>query len=206
MVAMTDEIPTGKLRLFVAIAIPEPVRNEMVRVQRELDELTPPGAVRWTKPEQFHLTLKFLGGVPTSRVDELEAAIGAVCANARPLRLRAAGVGFFPNARAPRVIWAGITDTEGQLAGVQGKIERAVRPFAAEPGPEHFVGHLTLGRMKDRRNPRLRELANRAPALENQQFGEWTAEEVKLVRSELFPEGARHTPLAAFPLSAILEA
>lgn len=203
---MTAEGSTEKLRLFVAIPIPEPVRDEMTRVQRELRPLAARGIVRWTKPEQMHLTLKFLGDVPVARLDDLKVAIGAVCANARPLPLRAAGVGFFPNARAPRVIWAGVSDGEGWLAGLQDEIERVASPFAATPGTENFVGHLTLGRVKDTRRPNARELANRAQNLGNRRFGDWTATGIEIVRSELLPDGARHSPVAVFPFGATLRA
>ena len=62
---MAEENSNERLRLFVAIAIPERMRNEMIAVQRELKPLAL-GDVRWTKAEQLHLTLKFLGNVPAS--------------------------------------------------------------------------------------------------------------------------------------------
>jgi 2'-5' RNA ligase len=199
--AMADESSKEQLRLFVAIPVPEAVRDEIAVAQRELQPLAPRGVVRWTKPEQMHLTLKFLGAVPADRVEELKESVQKVCAGRPALRLRAKGIGFFPNARSPRVIWAGVCDEEERLADLQGEIEGAVRPFAAEPGAENFVGHLTLGRFKDARRREIEHLVNHAQAMGDRRFGEWTAWEIEIVRSELFPAGARHTLLAAFPLA-----
>jgi RNA 2',3'-cyclic 3'-phosphodiesterase len=197
---MADDSSAEKLRLFVAIPMPEAVRNEITGVQQELRRLISHDAIRWTKPEQFHLTLRFLGDVPAERVAALQEAIKVVCAGERALCLRAQGAGFFPNAWSPRVIWAGVNDGEGRLAELQIKIEGAVQPFTQEPGTERFAGHVTLGRVKFLNRPEIEKLAAHAQAVKDRLFGEWTADEVKLIRSDLSPGGARHTLLAAIGL------
>jgi 2'-5' RNA ligase len=197
---MADNSSTEKLRLFVAIPMPEAVRTEIVRVQQELQRLVSRDAVRWTKPEQFHLTLRFLGDVPAERVAALQEAVNAVCLGSSALRLRAQGVGFFPNARSPRVIWAGVNDGEGRLVDLQKKIEAAVQPFAEGPSSENFAGHVTIGRVKFLKRPDIEKLAAHAQAIKDRLFGEWTANEVELIRSDLAPTGARHTLLAAIRL------
>jgi RNA 2',3'-cyclic 3'-phosphodiesterase len=195
--------PTERLRLFVAVPIPGAVGDEISRAQGELRELAPRQAVRWTPPEQFHLTLKFLGDVAVERVDALIESVGAVCRTARPLRLRAQGIGFFPDDRHPRVIWAGITGETGGLAGLQKEIETAARPSAERTGEENvgsFFGHVTLGRIKEIRRGILEKLLQRAGAIGGGVFGEWMAREVEIVQSELSGNGARHTALARFAL------
>jgi 2'-5' RNA ligase len=200
---MASDSPTGHLRLFVAISIPEPVRDEIIRVQQELQPLVPRDVARWARSDQFHLTLRFLGDVPADGVEDLKKSVGAVCRNARPLSLRAEGVGFFPNPRSPRVIWVGINDREGQLVDLQGQIEAAVRPFTAEPGEKNFTGHTTFGRLKNPKPADIWDLAARAQSLEKRLFGEWTVHEIEIIRSELFPAGARYTSLAAFRLGMV---
>jgi 2'-5' RNA ligase len=199
---MASDSSTAPLRLFVAISIPEPVRDEIIRVQRELQPLVPHDVARWARSDQFHLTLRFLGDVLAGSLEALKKSVGAVCRNARPLSLRAEGVGFFPNPRSPRVIWVGINDREGRLVDLQRQIEAAVRPFTAEPGEKNFTGHATLGRLKNPRPADTRDLAARAQSLEKRRFGEWTAHEIEIIRSELSPAGARHASLAAFRLGA----
>jgi 2'-5' RNA ligase len=200
---MADDSSTEKLRLFVAIALPQPIRDEIIRVQQELQPLVPRAVARWVRPDQFHLTLRFLGDVPADGVEDLKQSVGAVCRNARPLSLRAEGVGFFPNPRASRVIWVGINDRAGRLVDLQQQIETAVAQFSAEPGEKNFTGHATLGRLKNPRPADTRDLAARAQSLEKRLFGDWTAHEIEIIRSELSPVGSRYTSLAAFRLGAV---
>ncbi|MGB7746664.1 MAG: RNA 2',3'-cyclic phosphodiesterase [Verrucomicrobiia bacterium] len=200
---MADDSSTDKLRLFIAIPVPEPVRDEIIRVQREMQPLAPHGAARWTRPDQFHLTLRFLGDVPVAGLEQLKESVNAVCRSARSLQLRAGGIGFFPNPHSPRVVWVGIDDQAGLLDDLQKRIETAVRPFTAEPGEKHFSGHVTLGRLKNLKPPDTRKLAAHAQTVKDRMFGEWMAHEIEIIRSELSPGGARHTTLAAFRLGAV---
>jgi len=202
---MMADSSTQKLRLFVAIPVPEAVRNEVIRVQRELRRLVPPDAIRWTNPEQFHLTLRFLGDVSSDRVAALKESVHTVCSGESALRLCAQGVGFFPNTRSPRVVWAGVNDGEGRLADLQKKIESAVQLFTKEPGTERFAGHMTLGRVKFLKRPEIEKLAAHAQTVKDRLLGEWTAQEIEIIRSELSPEGARYTSLAVFQLGAEIE-
>ena len=195
---MTAGSSTQKLRLFVAIPMPEAVRNVVHNVQQEMRQRVLPDAVRWTKPEQFHLTLRFLGDVPVERVPALQEAVSTVCAGEPALRLCAHGIGFFPNARLPRVIWAGVNDGEERLAALQKKIEDAVRSFAEKPAAEKFAGHVTLGRVKSLKRPEIEKLAAHAQAVKDRLFGEWTANEVEIIQSRLLPAGAEHSLLAVF--------
>jgi 2'-5' RNA ligase len=199
---MADDRSTEKLRLFIAIPIPEPVWDEIIRIQLELQPLVPRAAARWTRPDQFHLTLRFLGDVPVAGLEKLKESVNAVCRSAQPLQLRATGIGFFPSPHSPRVVWVGIDDQAGLLVDLQKRIEAAVRPFAAEPGAERFAGHATLGRLKNLKPPDARKLAAHAQLVKDRTFGEWTTQEIEIIRSKLSPARARHTLLVAFRLGA----
>src|SRR5208282_1130973 len=194
-----------RLRLFVAVPVPDTVREEMVLVQRELQPQMPGDAVRWTKPEQFHLTLWFLGDVSSDCLAALRESLHTACSGARALRLEARGIGFFPNARSPRVVWVGINDDENRLAGLQKKIESAVQSFAAKPGGEHFAGHVTLGRFKQFNNFAIKPLTNTAESMTNRTLGKWTATEVEVVRSELSRIGTVYRVLATLFLGGKIE-
>jgi 2'-5' RNA ligase len=199
---MADDSSTEKLRLFIAVPIPEPVRDEIIRIQLELQPLVPHAAARWTRPDQFHLTLRFLGDVPVAGLEQLKESVNAVCRSAQPLQMRAEGVGFFPNPHSPRVVWVGIDDQAGLLVDLQKRIETAILPFTAEPGEKNFSGHVTLGRLKNLKPSDARKLAAHAQTVKDRTFGEWTAHEIEIIRSELSQAGARHTTLAAFRLGA----
>jgi 2'-5' RNA ligase len=178
----------SEIRLFLAISIPENVRSELRRLQLELQPLLPPRAVRWTKSEQFHLTLKFLGNVPSADIDALRRAARAVCDAAPPMRLRAKGAGFFPNARSPRVFWVDIKSVDGLLAEFQRRLESAVQSFAEKQDAKEFTAHVTLARFEKIRSRDTEKLA--AAIAVGKSFGEWTAQEVQLIRSSLQPSGA----------------
>jgi 2'-5' RNA ligase len=199
------EPSTETLRLFAAVAIPEWVREEMARVQGELRPFTASGDVRWTKPEQLHLTLKFLGDVPANSVEALKNSLAEACAGVRPFHLRARGVGFFPDSRSPRVIWVGFEGDENGLADLQTRVERALAPFAEKPGVEKFRAHATLGRFQKFRRHKTEKLLPSALLFDDHVFGDWTVESLGLFRSELSPDGARHTSLAALPLAGKIE-
>ena len=124
---MPDQIETH--RLFIAISIPDKVKSEIEKVQDTLRRAMPIGAVRWMKPEQFHLTLKFLGNVKVSDTDALVQAAEEVCKNFPPLKLRAEWLGFFPNENRPRVVWIGVHDRKNVLMNLQKAIESAIKPF-----------------------------------------------------------------------------
>jgi RNA 2',3'-cyclic 3'-phosphodiesterase len=186
----------SELRLFLAIPLPEGVRAELRRLQLELQEALPQRAVRWTKPEQFHLTLKFLGNVPAADIEALSLAVRIVCDAASPMRLRAEGLGVFPNARSPRVFWVDIKSVDGRLMEFQRQLELSVKRFAGKEEGKKFTAHVTLARLEKMRSRETETLA--ALATVTTTFGEWTAEEVQLIKSSLQPSGAVHAIVDAF--------
>src|SRR5208283_5259369 len=122
------------------------------------------------------------------------------CKNFSPLKLRAERIGFFPDGRRPRVVWAGLHDAQEQLPLLQPAIEIAVRDFTEEASEEKFSGHVTLGRVKKIERRETDILAKFAAGMAERFFGEWTADTVELIRSELSSSGARYTILGAIPL------
>jgi RNA 2',3'-cyclic 3'-phosphodiesterase len=188
-------------RLFVAIRLPDPVQAAIENAQAELRRTLPEPGVRWTRREQLHLTLSFLGDVEAQRADALIESLRRGCRNAPSLRLRAAGIGAFPNLKSPRVFWVGVHEARDQLASLQGAVAAAVRDFTVEKPPGRFTGHITLGRAKDLKPSSAQPLAKLAAAMADRVFGEWTADQVELIRSELRPAGARHTTLDAIALA-----
>jgi RNA 2',3'-cyclic 3'-phosphodiesterase len=186
-------------RLFVALPLPEAVRRSILAAQGELRAAVPEGSVRWTKPDQLHVTLRFLGDVDAERVDELIASVQGACGHGGTIELQAGGLGVFPNRHRPRVLWTGIADRSGRLAALQRAVEAASAAFTTEKPEPAFTAHVTLGRCKTlnrKEIARLRTLMDEKP----RSFGRWTADSVQIFRSELGPGGSRHSLLAAVPL------
>ena len=198
---MPDEPPSGFLRLFLALAVPPAVGREIGRAQSRLRRDAPPGTVRWIRPEQFHVTVKYLGDVPFTQTAALQDSLSAVCAACPALWLSARGIGFFPNERKPRVIWVGVDDPAGCLADLHRRIDRAMQPFCPADPPGIFIGHVTLGRFKPGPPSVTPDFRKRVSQLRRGEFGAWPAGTVEVMRSELTATGAVHSVLASFPLA-----
>jgi len=192
-----------RFRLFIAVTIPEVVKAKIEEAQAALRQALSERAARWTRREQFHLTLRFLGGVEAARVEALGEAIRSACRGFGALQLRAERVGFFPDLRFPRVVWVGVRDPAEQLPRLQAAVEVATQDYTTEAKEERFTGHVTLARIKGITRPEAEALGQAAAGLTERHFGQWTAHQVELMRSELLPQGARHSTLASIALAGV---
>jgi 2'-5' RNA ligase len=197
---MLETTSPGLFRLFIAISVPDAVKTEMEKAQAELRRGLPEGCVRWTRREQFHLTLKFLGNVEAQRVETLAGAIRDACQGFTALRLRAERIGCFPDLRFPRVIWAWVHDRQEQLPRLQNAIETATRDFTTETPEERFTGHVTLGRARGIKRREAGVLAKVVAGIVERAFGEWNADRIEIMRSEMSSTGARHSVLNSVEL------
>lgn len=193
--------PPQSHRLFIAISAPGEVRSEIEKIQNELRDSLPTGSIRWTRPEHFHLTLCFLGNVAVDRVNDLGESLRVACSQFTPLNVRAQRIGFFPARGFPRVIWIAVSDENHQLAHLQSAIQSETLQFTSEPVEKQFTGHITLGRVKRLKRQEADSLANFASKMHARLLGEWVVRAVELFRSELLPDGARHSVLATIPLA-----
>jgi 2'-5' RNA ligase len=175
------------LRAFIAIDLPPAVKAALADVAATLAERVPRGAVRWVRPEQMHLTLRFLGDTPTDKLPALAAALDALAAGHAPFALRLTEVGCFPNARRPRVVWVGLGGEEQRLLALVAGLEAALRPLGWPPEDKPFRAHLTLGRVKDERAAQGVDWAMAVPPLDV------PVAAVHLIESRLRPEGAVYT-------------
>jgi 2'-5' RNA ligase len=187
-------------RLFVALEPPDPVRRRLAALSDELRRAAGRAAddVRWVAPANVHLTLQFLGAVPEERVAAVQAALRDAAREARPLSLAVRGVGGFPNARRPRVLWAGLEGDLAPLAALVGALGARLAKLGYPPEDRPFSPHLTLGRAREGRGApglagALAGAAQGAPA-------PWRAIDVVLFESHLSPRGPRYEPLDRAPL------
>jgi RNA 2',3'-cyclic 3'-phosphodiesterase len=201
-VSKREDASPETYRVFIAIPLPEQVKDEIERAQEELRGALPEECIRWTKRWQFHLTLKFLGDVESQRLEALMNSVGRACEGFGVLQLRAGRIGFFPDLRHPRVVWTRVHDGRQRLPVLQRAVETATAGFTSEEPEGTFTGHVTLGRCKTIKGSQADILAKLAKAMEGRFFGEWTADRIDIIRSELASGGSRYTTLAAVPLAA----
>jgi 2'-5' RNA ligase len=188
------------LRLFLALALPDEVRAGLSVAQEELRRLLPPRAASWTRAENLHLTLRFLGDVARERVEALTVGLTGAIAGFGALALTAERLGAFPDARYPRVIWAGVCDATNRLAELQRCVTSATNDFTRQPAAARFVGHVTLARIRHIQRPQAETIGAFLHQAANRHFGSWTATHLDVMRSELFPDGSRYTQLATIQL------
>lgn len=191
------------MRLFVGLNIPEDIR---ARMRAYVESLKTQGAqAKWTNPEGWHITLKFIGN--TKRDAEIRETLRAIKASRFDINFR--GVGFF-TPRQPRIFYAGI-EAPPALAELAAQIDRALLPCGVAAEEKRYSPHLTLARTSsgnphmakgDRSRPTmdsLKRMVEMTPELQNPEFGTMTANEFILYLSELSPKGARYTALQRYP-------
>ncbi len=186
------------IRTFIAIELPERTVEMLVVIQEKLKRSR--AGVRWVKVSSIHLTLKFLGNIHPDQVDDT-AAVTARAVQSEPLlTLCAAGLGAFPSQRNPRVIWVGIEGEVKRLTHIQTRLEHDLVPLGFAREQRGFRAHLTLGRVKDKRNRQA--LIEAMIKLETVEFDSFDVTEIILYKSDLRPTGAIYTKLHRMPLAA----
>jgi RNA 2',3'-cyclic 3'-phosphodiesterase len=180
------------MRLFFSVPLPDEAKERAAVALAEMRRAAP--RLSWTRSEQLHFTLAFLGEQP----DEIRAASAAVeCREVHAFDLSLAGAGAFPNARRARVVWLGVSRGSAELEALASKLHASLRAARFELEERAFRAHLTVARVKpgaDRAASRALEIA---PAGEVASF---RVAAFHLVRSYLGAGGARHETLRTFPL------
>ena len=125
------------MRLFVALALPAALKAQLALLAGGI-----PGA-RWVPPENYHLTLRFIGEVEGWQAQEVDDALAAI--RARPFELSLCGLGTFEKAGRIQALWVGVERTEG-LSFLQSKVETALQRIGLEPERRRFAPHVTLAR------------------------------------------------------------
>lgn len=143
--------PTGTIRAFIAVELPPEAQAALAGpVRRWQADCQAAGlAAQWSRPEGWHLTLKFLGAVPSDRLPAITERLAEAATRHRPFAIQLAGFGAFPTPRRPRVLWIGVADDEGRagLIALAGGIEAAVAPLGYPAEARPFHPHLTLARI-----------------------------------------------------------
>ncbi len=144
-------------RTFVAIPIPDPLGRQLARWQAALAPDVP--GCRWVESagQPFHITLAFLGDVPSRDLNELCLAVAAAVEPSGRFELTVEGLGAFPGPARPRVVWAGITAVDPEpLLTLREAVVRAATESGYRPDDPRFHPHVTLGRIKFDRTPPVR--------------------------------------------------
>jgi 2'-5' RNA ligase len=179
------------MRTFIAIYISPEIRSAVGDLQEQIrsEANLPKGEVTWVKPDNMHLTIKFLGEVPEEKIPEIQAAAAEVCRGHNHFEVEVKNVGTF--GRPAKVLWVGVHTRNKELINLQKDLEESLAKFGFPPEDREFSGHLTLARIKGFKAAKRLSLA--AGDFKNIDLGTFTAESVQIYKSQLTPDGSVYT-------------
>jgi len=187
------------MRAFIAIEIPAKVKKQIGAFQKGLTAALP--AAKITKPENLHLTLKFLGEISPSQAENIRKIITEAARLTPPFPLKIKNAGAFPNYRRPRIIYLEADDSAGRIGRLAGRLHKAK---AENTDPDNrtpsFKAHITIGRLKSPGCGELEEILEELKKKNPVRNLEFEAASVGLFQSILCPEGPMHLLLERYAL------
>jgi len=187
----------ANIRTFIAFDSPEKVKEEISLLQRELAQSS--ADVKWESSDKFHVTIKFLGDVRVSILDDVIGEAEAAVKNFPSFGVGFGSLGAFPDKRSPRVIWIGCDNPDGTLRKIKESLDRSLQRFGFEIEKRQYHAHITLGRVKSTKG-----IGNLTPKLEKLNFEPHNAtiETIHVMKSLLSPEGAEYSVLKSIQLKS----
>lgn len=178
------------MRLFIGIGVPPGVSELLTRAARNLilSAENADARIRWTRPENMHVTLSFLGSVEPSRLEEIQQALARL--HASHLHIEFNGAGVFAHAST---LYAEVKHSSALLSLAE-QVFQAMEHCGFRREQRPYTPHVTLARSKGRIRLRSREATD--PAF-RQQF---EARECSLYESFTRPEGSHYQVLQTIPL------
>ena len=190
------------MRAFVAIAVPHGFRTALATEAAALGHHS--RHVRTVDPENMHLTLAFLANLPDQGAESVRSGMEGVAIGRRSFSLGFEGGGAFPNAREPRVGWAGLSGELEALSDLQNSVIEATRDIGIRVDHRPFSPHITLLRIGRQTSPSARTAIGRAcAALDLRRLGRFTVSGISLMESTLTDQGAIHNEVFEVGFSEI---
>jgi 2'-5' RNA ligase len=180
------------VRLFVAIQIPEDIRASIASLLQEFLAIAP--QIKWIRVGNLHITLKFLGETDPDRLSPIKESLASIHSK-NPVPLDFSGLGFFPNAKRPNILWAGI-QSSSNLQSIVSRIENQMHSLGYPKEDRAFTPHLTLARLDKAVLPKtLKDTIAQNSAVH---FGNFIARDFHLIESKLKSTGAEYTTVQSF--------
>lgn len=190
------------VRAFVAINLSTPLLKSVSDLTTRFKSHLADPSIRWNPTHQIHLTLQFLGNVPSHVIPDLMGTLSQACTAVSPLSLTAQGLGVFPNLDRPRVLWMGVGGDSDNLLRLHQAIARICQPWIFDANQD-FKPHLTLARFTESSRALSEQLGLLLEELGSHTVGTWVAQEVTLMESELTRQGAEHSVLGRWKLRGL---
>lgn len=188
-----------KHRLFIAIDLPDPIRAEIVGLQKRLDSLKLP--VVWEKPQKLHLTLNFLGRVPDDQLNSVKKSISQVVHHSHSFDLKLAYLETLYKRHDHTLIYLSPVGDVKELVDLQKTLSQALRSLEI-PQPIRFLPHFTIGRLKRTDPVTTKKYINLISVFEPPIFPEFTVDHLTLYESFLSRSGSTYQKLTTFMLQS----
>lgn len=180
----------NKVRAFISITIPE--FGSISNIQNTLK-----GSPGLRISRDIHITMKFLGDTDLKKIELLKERMNILSSH-EPFNIDLKGLGAFPNARSPKVVWIGVHSNE-VLENIADQITTMLDSLSVNYDDKPFKGHVTVARV-NYSDPGLSKVID---SHQDTEFGSFTCSEIKIMKSDLTPKGAVHSVLETVKLSGL---
>jgi 2'-5' RNA ligase len=193
------------MRTFIAIELPLEIKETLARLQEQLKKS---GAdVKWVKPDNIHLTLKFLGEIEDKKLSKLNQILQDTMKDKTGFTMRLSSIGAFPSINSPRVVWMGIDKGDSQIKEIAEDLEQGISKLGIPKEDRPFSSHITIGRLRTAQNRErlvkdLKDLKDLNKLNENLEF---PVTKITLLKSTLTPKGPIYEVLKEAILKEISE-
>jgi 2'-5' RNA ligase len=188
------------MRAFIAVEIPERVKDKLIKIQGRLRRAVPSSVgagfpAAWVKRDKLHLTLVFFASISEEQAGEVGKIIKDKLESLLPTRLRLGDLGVFPNLDFPRVVWIALDGEIKTFEKLTAKIKKALKTEQIPFDPKPFVPHLTLARLRRMKPQQRRQITRVLTQFRLKEKPDFGVRRVSLVKSQLTPKGPNYQQL-----------
>ncbi|MDT8381724.1 MAG: RNA 2',3'-cyclic phosphodiesterase [Brevefilum sp.] len=191
------------MRTFVAIDFSPQIRGKIGEIIKYFKTQTPDYALKWVEPQNLHMTIKFLGEISEGHLQTIKDLLSDTIKGRSSFEIEVTGMGMYPSAHKPRVIWLGI-EGSGPLKDIHKSLDQALQKASIPPDKRGLSPHLTIARI--RRNVEtliVQDIGKTLSQFKIDSLGICTVYKVVLYKSTLTPGGPIYDPLLSIPLDKV---
>lgn len=190
----------NQIHAFIALDLPISIQEAIEQQTSRLRTMLGNESIRWVASHNLHLTLKFLGNVPTSHLDFIKQMLTQSADAHSAFDLQISGLGSFPNSKRIHILWVGVQAPAG-LDSLQRSIESGAKRLGYETEARAFSPHLTLGRVRQHiTTKQTQTISQKLATIQLGRIGTARVDSVHLYQSDLSSEGSVYTKLFSTPL------
>lgn len=194
MIPLSDK---NVARVFIASSLNEEAKNLIKDIQSNIKKLN--CQIKWVKPENVHLTLKFLGNIESDRIDELKKLVQSTSKMTQSIKSDLFNLGAFPNSQKPKILWVGLSDNESKIAQLAETIETSLSTIGFSKEKRSFKPHVTIGRVRSFKN--IKPLSETISQFSVKNAVAQNIDNITIYKSTLTPTGPIYEVLKKFELA-----